>query len=64
MGKNNFEELLDAGVHFGHLRRKWNPLNMGSLYFHGRPSGIHNIIDLYKTMAKDRGIGFGVETDH
>ncbi len=25
MARTNFEELLDAGVHFGHLKRKWNP---------------------------------------
>lgn len=44
-----FNELLDAGVHFGHLRRKWNP-NMAPYIFMER-NGIH-IIDLYKTMAK------------
>jgi len=44
-----FEELLDAGVHFGHLRRKWNP-NMAPYIFMER-NGIH-IIDLYKTQAK------------
>ncbi len=44
-----FEELLDAGVHFGHLRRKWNP-NMAPYIFMER-NGIH-IIDLYKTIAK------------
>ncbi len=49
MSKTNFEELLDAGVHFGHLRRKWNP-NMAPYIFMER-NGIH-IIDLYKTMAK------------
>ncbi|MBM3404348.1 MAG: 30S ribosomal protein S2 [Bacteroidetes bacterium] len=49
MLKPTFEELLDAGVHFGHLRRKWNP-NMGPYIFMER-NGIH-IIDLYKTMAK------------
>jgi small subunit ribosomal protein S2 len=49
MARTNFEELLDAGVHFGHLRRKWNP-NMAPFIFMER-NGIH-IIDLYKTMAK------------
>ncbi len=49
MARTNFEELLDAGVHFGHLRRKWNP-NMAPYIFMER-NGIH-IIDLYKTVAK------------
>ena len=49
MARSSFEELLDAGVHFGHLRRKWNP-NMAPYIFMER-NGIH-IIDLYKTMAK------------
>jgi small subunit ribosomal protein S2 len=49
MPRTNFEELLDAGVHFGHLTRKWNP-NMAPYIFMER-NGIH-IIDLYKTAAK------------
>ena len=49
MAKVSFDELLDAGVHFGHLRRKWNP-NMAPYIFMER-NGIH-IIDLYKTQAK------------
>lgn len=49
MARTTFEELLDAGVHFGHLKRKWNP-NMAPYIFMER-SGIH-ILDLYKTMAK------------
>ena len=49
MTKVSFEDLLDAGVHFGHLRRKWNP-NMAPYIFMER-NGIH-IIDLYKTQAK------------
>ena len=49
MAKLSFDELLDAGVHFGHLRRKWNP-NMAPYIFMER-NGIH-IIDLYKTQAK------------
>jgi len=43
------KEMLDAGVHFGHLTRKWNP-NMAPYIFMER-NGIH-IIDLYKTQAK------------
>ena len=49
MARTTFDELLDAGAHFGHLRRKWNP-NMAPYIFMER-NGIH-IIDLYKTMAK------------
>ena len=43
------KELLDAGVHFGHLTRKWDP-NMAP-YIYGERNGVH-IIDLYKTAAK------------
>lgn len=49
MPRTNFDELLDAGVHFGHLKRKWNP-NMAPYVFMER-NGIH-IIDLHKTVAK------------
>ncbi len=49
MARTNFDQLLDAGVHFGHLKRKWNP-NMAPYIFMERNS-IH-IIDLYKTAAK------------
>ncbi len=49
MVKVSFDEMLDAGVHFGHLRRKWNP-NMAPYIFMER-NGIH-IIDLFKTQAK------------
>jgi len=49
MARSTFDELLDAGVHFGHLKRKWNP-NMAPYIFMER-NGIH-IIDLYRTMAK------------
>jgi len=45
----SFEELLEAGVHFGHLKRKWNP-DMAPFIFMER-NGIH-IIDLHKTAAK------------
>jgi small subunit ribosomal protein S2 len=49
MPRTTFKELLDAGVHFGHLKRKWNP-NM-SPYIFMEKNGIH-IIDLQKTIAK------------
>ncbi len=49
MSRTNFKELLDAGVHFGHLKRKWNP-SMAPYIFMER-NGIH-IIDLEKTSAK------------
>jgi len=49
MPRTTFNELLDAGVHFGHLKRKWNP-SMAPYIFMER-NGIH-IIDLYKTIAK------------
>jgi small subunit ribosomal protein S2 len=49
MPKTTFDELLDAGVHFGHLRRKWNP-NMAP-YIFTEKKGIH-IIDLNKTIVK------------
>jgi small subunit ribosomal protein S2 len=49
MPRTNFKELLDAGVHFGHLKRKWNPA-MAPYIFMER-NGIH-IIDLEKTVIK------------
>lgn len=49
MSRTNFDQLLEAGCHFGHLRRKWNPA-MAPYIFMER-NGIH-IIDLYKTVAK------------
>ncbi|MCB0483247.1 MAG: 30S ribosomal protein S2 [Flavobacteriales bacterium] len=49
MAKTNYKELLDAGVHFGHLKRKWNP-HMAPYIFMER-NGIH-VIDLHKTIAK------------
>ncbi len=48
MSKIEYKELLDAGVHFGHMTRKWNP-NMAPYIFMER-NGIH-IIDLNKTQA-------------
>ena len=49
MSKIEVKELLDAGVHFGHLTRKWNP-NM-SPYIYMERNGIH-IINLYKSIVK------------
>lgn len=49
MARTNFDQLLQAGCHFGHLRRKWNPA-MAPYIFMER-NGIH-IIDLHKTVAK------------
>jgi small subunit ribosomal protein S2 len=49
MQRTTFEQLLEAGVHFGHLKRKWNP-NMAPYIFMEK-NGIH-IIDLHKTIAK------------
>ena len=49
MSRTNFQELLDAGVHFGHLARKWNP-KMAPCIF-DQKNGIH-IIDLHKTIGK------------
>ena len=49
MPRPDFKELLDAGVHFGHLKRKWNP-KMAPYIFTER-NGIH-IIDLQKTAIK------------
>lgn len=49
MPRKSFNELLEAGVHFGHLKRKWNP-NMAP-YIFGEKKGIH-VIDLNKTVIK------------
>lgn len=49
MAELKFEDLLDAGCHFGHLRRKWNPAMAPYIFM--EKNGIH-IIDLYKTMDK------------
>lgn len=49
MSKVTLEQLLDAGVHFGHLKSKWDP-NMAPYIFMEK-NGIH-VIDLYKTMKK------------
>ncbi|HRR05010.1 MAG TPA: 30S ribosomal protein S2, partial [Bacteroidales bacterium] len=49
MTKVDFNELLEAGCHFGHLRRKWNPYMTPYIFM--EKNGIH-IIDLYKTIEK------------
>lgn len=49
MPRSNFQELLDAGVHFGHLARKWNPKM--APYIFDQKNGIH-IIDLHKSIVK------------
>ena len=49
MSRTNFDQLLQAGCHFGHLRRKWNPAM--APYIYTERNGIH-IIDLHKTVAK------------
>ena len=49
MAKTNFDQLLQAGCHFGHLKRKWNPAM--APYIYTERNGIH-IIDLHKTAAK------------
>ncbi len=49
MSKTDFNQLLEAGVHFGHLKRKWNPKMAPYIFM--EQNGIH-IIDLYKTMVK------------
>ena len=49
MSKTNFKDLLEAGVHFGHLTRKWNPKMAPYIFM--EKNGIH-VIDLNKTVAK------------
>jgi small subunit ribosomal protein S2 len=49
MARPDFNQLLEAGVHFGHLKRKWNPAM--APYIFGEKKGIH-IIDLNKTAVK------------
>jgi small subunit ribosomal protein S2 len=49
MPKTSVQQLLDAGVHFGHLRRKWNPAMAPYIFM--EKEGIH-IIDLQKTLVK------------
>ncbi len=49
MSRTNFQDLLDAGVHFGHMKRKWNPKMAPYIFM--EKNGIH-IIDLHKTVIK------------
>ncbi len=49
MARTNFDQLLEAGVHFGHLKRKWNPKMAPYIFM--EKNGIH-ILDLHKTVAK------------
>ena len=49
MSRTNFDTLLEAGCHFGHLKRKWNPAMAPYIFM--EKNGIH-IIDLHKTVAK------------
>ncbi len=49
MSRTSFDQLLDAGVHFGHLKRKWNPAMKPYIFM--VKNGIH-ILDLHKTVAK------------
>lgn len=49
MPRTNFQDLLDAGVHFGHLKRKWNPAMAPYIFM--EKNGIH-LIDLQKTIVK------------
>ena len=49
MSRTNFDQLLQAGCHFGHLHRKWNPAMKPYIYM--ERNGIH-IIDLHKTVVK------------
>ncbi len=49
MSRTTFEQLLGAGVHFGHLKRKWNPKMAPYIFM--EKNGIH-IIDLHKTVIK------------
>ena len=49
MSRTNFQDLLDAGVHFGHQKRKWNPKMAPYIFM--EKNGIH-IIDLHKTVVK------------
>ena len=49
MSRTNFETLLEAGCHFGHLKRKWNPAMAPYIFM--EKNGIH-ILDLHKTVVK------------
>lgn len=58
MSKVTIEQLLEAGVHFGHLKRKWNPSFAPFIFM--EKNGIH-IIDLYKTAAKLEEAGLALK---
>ena len=49
MSRTDFNTLLEAGAHFGHLKRKWNPKMAPYIFM--EKNGIH-IIDLHKTVLK------------
>jgi small subunit ribosomal protein S2 len=49
MSRTNFDTLLEAGAHFGHLKRKWNPAMAPYIFM--EKNGIH-ILDLHKTVVK------------
>ena len=49
MSRTDFNQLLEAGAHFGHLKRKWNPKMAPYIFM--EKNGIH-IIDLHKTVVK------------
>src|SRR5882762_179298 len=49
MPRTSFNQLLESGAHFGHLKRKWNPAM--APYIYAEKNGIH-IIDLNKTVVK------------
>jgi small subunit ribosomal protein S2 len=49
MSRTNYQDLLESGVHFGHLKRKWDPAMAPYIFM--EKNGIH-IIDLHKTVAK------------
>ena len=56
MPRTNFQDLLDAGVHFGHMKRKWNPKMAPYIFM--EKNGIH-IIDLHRGCKYFETIGFG-----
>ena len=56
--KLTYQELLDAGVHFGHLTRKWNPKMAEYIFMEN--NGIH-IIDLNKTLARLEEASFALK---
>lgn len=59
MAQPTYKELLDAGVHFGHLKRKWNPKMLPNIFMERK--GIH-IIDLNRTIAHLEKAGAAMRT--